>query len=94
MKRVVDVDGCQSCTTTSDIMLVLGQKMRNEKAGKQDYKMVSVPGKQSSTLDGMSVVRLQQELEALRESEVCPLASLCACTLKHCEVPAFNLPFT
>jgi hypothetical protein len=44
--------------------------MRNEKTGNQDYKMVSVPGKQGSTLDGMSAARLRQELEALRESEV------------------------
>lgn len=49
------------------------QKMRNEKTGNQDYKMVSVPGKQGSTLDGMSAARLRQELEALRESEVSDL---------------------
>lgn len=51
--------------------------MRNEKTGKQDYNMVSVPGKQGSTLDGMSAARLRQELETLRESEVCHLVPWC-----------------
>ena len=43
--------------------------------GKEDYTMVSVPGKVGGSLDGMSVARLRQELEALRESEVCQSCS-------------------
>ena len=46
------------------------QKMRREKGGNDDYKMVSVPGKMTGALEGMSAARLRQELEALRESEV------------------------
>ena len=53
---------------------VCKQKMRGQKVGKEEYKMVSVPGHTGGAYDNMSAERLKQELQALRASEVYPFS--------------------